>query len=828
MRDPAGGHIAKGRSRIIDDNGITAGASWRGVRGDWDAGALWGLRARVVALVIVAALPVMTLIVLNALAQGRAAESEAEREILQLSSIAAANYDGLLRDAHRLTRVLARLSDVRRGGERCRAALGELLNGDGRYANAGVFAPNGDVICSRVPLKSQLNVADRSYFRRVIAHRRFTVGDYIIGRISGRAIVVLADPVIDRDGKVKAVVFVSLDLAWLNRFAERAKLPPGSTFTLLDRAGTVLARYPDPESWVGHKVPTAYYAMVMRSQSGVAHARGLDGVKRLYAFTTLHRTDDNHALYVGVGVPSSTAFAPARRALEWNLAVFALATFATLVLAWIGSRVLVLARIETLMGTARRIAGGDLSARTGIRGGVREIRELARTFDDMAEALETRTRLSRRDAERLYRLAYYDSLTNLPNRALFTERLKQILAVAPGGGVAVLMLHLERVKEINGLYGLDAGDALLKEAAARLAAAMPAGAVAARFGSATYGLLINEPRHPDELAGIATRLTEAFASPIVLDGHEVYATVRVGGAISSETEAPEALVRNADAALQVATAEGAPFRLFTPEVRARGMERFDIERELHRALERGEMRLHYQPVVDVKSLKVIGCEALLRWESAALGKVSPVKFIPIAEETGLIARLGEWVLETACRQAREWCDAGMPCKVAVNVSTRQLQRENFFARVVEVLRKAGFDPRTAPLSLEITESALMQNAEQAAALLARLRDVGLGFSIDDFGTGYSSLSYLKRLPVDTLKIDIAFIQGITHDPDDAAIVKAVIALAHSLGVTVIAEGVETEEQLAALRAFGCNAAQGFLFSPALPASEFERLYWGKT
>lgn len=798
------------------------------MRGDWDAGALWGLRARVVALVIIAALPVMTLIVLNALAQGRAAESAAKREILQLSSIAAANYEGLLRDAHRLTRVLARLPEIRRDGGRCRAALNELLNGDARYANAGVFAPNGDVVCSRVPLKSRLNISDRPYFQRALAHRRFTVGDYIIGRISGRAIVVLADPVVDRAGKVKSVLFLALDLAWLNRLAERAKLPPGSTFTLLDRNGVVLARYPNPKSWVGHKVPAAYYAMATRSPPRVAHAHGLDGIERLYSFTTLRGPDDNHALYVGVGVPSATAFAPARRVLKWNLVVFALATFATLVLAWIGSRVLVLARIETLVETARRIAGGDLSARTGIRGGVREIRELATTFDDMAEALETRIHLSRLDAERLYRLAYYDSLTNLPNRVLFTERLKQILAATPGGsGVAVLMLHLERVKEINGLYGLDAGDALLKEAAARLVVATPPGAVAARFGSATYGLVVNEPRHRDELAAIAMRLIDAFASPIVLDGHEVYATVRVGGAISSETEAPEALVRNADAALQVAAAEGAPFRVFTPEVRARGMERFDIERELHRALERDEMRLHYQPVVDVKSLKVIGCEALLRWESAALGKVSPVKFIPIAEETGLIARLGEWVLETACRQAREWCDAGMPCKVAVNVSTRQLQRENFFARVVEVLRKAGFDPRTAPLSLEITESALMQNAEQAAALLARLRDVGLGFSIDDFGTGYSSLSYLKRLPVDTLKIDIAFIQGITHDPDDAAIVKAVIALAHSLGVTVIAEGVETEEQLAALRAFGCNAAQGFLFAPALPAAEFERMYWSK-
>ena len=308
---------------------------------------------------------------------------------------------------------------------------------------------------------------------------------------------------------------------------------------------------------------------------------------------------------------------------------------------------------------------------------------------------------------------------------------------------------------------------------------------------------------------------------MTLNGEELFVTARLGIAVSPrDGDEAEMLIRHAEAAVRLPPAEaGGAFHFYTAEIDQQAMERLELEKALRRALERRELSLHYQPVVDLQTLEVVGAEALMRWQHPVLGAVSPARFIPVAEETGLIVPLGEWALETALAQSRHWQARGLPVTVAVNLSVKQLQQADFAERLAGLLEAAG----PTRLALEITESLLMKAPERYVALLNALRTQGLSIYIDDFGTGYSSLTYLKRLPVDTLKIDISFVRDIARDPEDAAIVKAIVALAHSLGMKAIAEGVETAEQFSALRALSVDAAQGFLFSPAVPAEAFEAL-----
>lgn len=427
--------------------------------------------------------------------------------------------------------------------------------------------------------------------------------------------------------------------------------------------------------------------------------------------------------------------------------------------------------------------------------------------------------------EELHHLAYYDALTELPNRVLYTDRLDQALVREHYSGrhVAVVMAHIDRFKEFNTVYGYEAGDLVLQEVARRLMQSVRLGDTVARTGSSAFGIVLTDVSQPADAALVARNIAQAFEAPITIEDRDLYITLRLGIAVSpSDGRDAEALLRNASAALHMVEREaGTRYRFYTPELDLRAQERLNIERQLYRALERNEFAVHYQPIVDLKSGNVIGSEALLRWHNPSLGNVAPVNFIPVAEKIGLIVPIGDWVFETAFDQSRRWHDAGLPRHICVNASAIQLRESDFEERTKAILAKTTKHAPGASLTLEITESNFMENAEHATKRLNRLRDQGLKISIDDFGTGYSSLSYLKRLPVDFLKIDLSFIRDVTRNPEDAAIIKAIIVLAHSLDLTVIAEGVETPEQLALLREFGCDAAQGFLFSPALPPEEFE-------
>jgi len=429
---------------------------------------------------------------------------------------------------------------------------------------------------------------------------------------------------------------------------------------------------------------------------------------------------------------------------------------------------------------------------------------------------------SKEQAARIERLAYHDALTGLPNRALLADRLLSALAHAHRRQqqVAVIFIDLDRFKLVNDSLGHAAGDALLREVGRRLRAVLREDDTVARVGGDEFQVVLDEIDGPTAAAHVAEKLMRVLGEPFVIEGQELHVTASLGLSMYPRDGASaDLLLKYADTALYEAKGEGRnAYRFFSPEMNAQAHGRLRLENDLRRAIERGELELHYQPQLDLASGAVCAVEALLRWRHPRKGLVLPNSFIPLAEETGLIVALGEWVLVEACRQVAQWHRDGIvPLRVAVNISARQLRRPGLDRAVRHALAESGLPPSS--LELEITESSVMHDPQQAQGVLHALRDLGVLLSIDDFGTGYSSLAYLKRLPLDRLKIDRSFIGGIPQDGDDAAIVETIIVMTHKLGLRVIAEGVETREQRAQLLSQGCDEVQGFLWAKPVSAAE---------
>ena len=420
----------------------------------------------------------------------------------------------------------------------------------------------------------------------------------------------------------------------------------------------------------------------------------------------------------------------------------------------------------------------------------------------------------------------YDSLTNLPNRSLLREQLNQVLEKQKElpAMIPVITLSLDRINRINSTLGHDIGDSVLCKVAQRLSNCRENINIVARLEAAEFAIVIQPVTEKQDAAKIAQNILDIVAQPMMVKGSELYLTASIGISLSpSDASDGDQLLKNAYTAMYNSQQQGGNnYQFYIAKVANSSINIFTQETCLRNALKRSEFEVYYEPQIEIKTGKIIGAEALVRWNHPERGRVSPGEFIPMAEEMGLIAPLGEWVLETACRQTKAWQIQGLPpLRVAVNLSARQFEQKNLTERVSQILRETNLDPKC--LELELTEGLILQEETAANQAFTAWRDMGIRIAIDDFGTGYSSLSYPKRFPFDAIKIDKSFIRDIADDRQNAAITIAIIQMAHYMNMTVIAEGVENESELAFLCAHECDEIQGYFFSPALPRAEFEAL-----
>ena len=422
-----------------------------------------------------------------------------------------------------------------------------------------------------------------------------------------------------------------------------------------------------------------------------------------------------------------------------------------------------------------------------------------------------------RTAELEY-LAYHDKLTGLPNRTLFVDRCNRAVAAANDHLAGVVLISLDRFKHINDTLGHLAADQLLKDVAARLKNLACNADAVARFDGAEFAILLNGIHGSDEPEQVCCSIRELFKNPFEATNQEVYLTASIGISLTSDNGNGASILQNAGAALNRAkTTGGNNFQFYTADMNASALTRLSLETSLRRAIDNDEFVTFYQPVVDLSSSDIVGMEALVRWNHPEFGLLPPLEFLDLAESTGLIVDISECVLRTACLQTRQWQEEGREkLRVAVNVSARHFRQKDFLERIVNIVRATGLGPHS--LELELTESSIMEDPESAAEILREIRSLGISVAIDDFGTGYSSMSYLKSFCVDTLKIDRSFVNGVATDTHDAAMVKSMITLAHDLNLRVVAEGIETEAQLAFLNQLRCDEGQGYLFAKPAAAA----------
>jgi len=429
----------------------------------------------------------------------------------------------------------------------------------------------------------------------------------------------------------------------------------------------------------------------------------------------------------------------------------------------------------------------------------------------------------KRNEETIRNLAFYDSLTGLPNRSLFIDRMLQELAKAKRQRqmMAVIFIDLDRFKVINDTLGHATGDLLLQAVAKQLKESIREGDTVSRLGGDEFLLLFPDITQVKDVSVIAEKIVHKFSEAFMVNDKELYISASLGISIFPDnSDSTETLIKHADTAMYYAKQQGRNnYQFYFPKIDAYTTKKLEIEANLRKAIANNELMLYYQPQVSLNSGQIIGAEALLRWQSIGQGFISPAEFIPIAEETGLIQPIGEWIFRTVCRQIKQWQDAGLQkIRISVNVSMNQFRQNNFIEILIGILKEMDIQPDC--IELEITESAIMHDTGLTTTMLNELRSLGIKIAIDDFGTGYSSLSYLKYLPISRLKLDQSFVHSLGINPNDEAISRAIIAMAHSLNLQVVAEGVENADQLTLLKTYSCDEVQGFLFSKALAADDF--------
>ena len=905
---------------------------------------LTGIRAKLALLIAFATIPLAALLFYSYQQQRTLEEEEALRYIRQTVHIIAREERNLIAAGREMLVALGKMPHIWRGPpERCAASLAQLQTQYLRYANFGVIDPNGDLYCSAIPTSERLNFSDRAYFRRALETRSFSIGDYQIGGIVHKPVLVIAYPMVDANARVERVLFASISLDWFNQqeINVREDLPPGAILTKVDMTGRIFMRQPDDGDWLGKRFPDEVVLRTALDKSrGTAREVTRSGTGRLYAFASLRDSEGDRAAEVILDIPEDSVLSQVKQMLALNLTLGGIVVLITVMATWLLGSVLIVRTVNRLAFAADRLRQGNLSARTGLPHQAGEFGQLARAFDDMAASIEQReaalhaeeekyrllvesanegvlvvqdgtvkfvnpklagmlgyareeligrnfsdfihsedrpsvedrnrrriqgeevagisvvrmltrddrtkwveanvaltrwkdapavlgfiTDISERVAaeERLAYLAQHDALTGLANRSLFADQTERALvrAARHARHVGVLYFDLDRFQTINDALGHAAGDETLKAIAGRLARAVRPDDTVARIAGDEFGVLLDDVTSPNDIAGVARKLLGTVAQPLAVAQRDLHLTASVGISVGPD-DAPgaDALLVNAGLALDTAKAAGKnTFHFYSPQAHAAATDLLTIESELYRAVEKQEFVLHYQPRVDLRSGIIAGAEALLRWRHPERGIVPPGVFIPVLEQTALVGEVGAWVVQEASRQLAQWHARGWGAlRVSVNVSPHQLNKPEFTAQVSRALSDAPVKPDQ--IELEITESALMKDPARVSDVLHEWKAIGARFAVDDFGTGYSSLSYLHLFPVDILKVDQSFVRRMIEDKHSIAIVRAVIALGHSLGLSVVAEGAETREQVDVLASEGCDEMQGYYFSRPLPADQF--------
>lgn len=910
---------------------------------------LCSLRLRLLLLVLFSAGPALVLICHGALADFRRDEAYAYDKMLDLARVFTAEEQRLVDDARKFLLMLSHLfggHTVDDAAAICRARLAGLRQLYPEYTNVGMSDPDGNVVCSALPAERPVNLYDREYLRRALFVKDFSVSNYHIGRITGKPQINFAYPVLGGQGDVIGAVFGGVDLAHFQHLMPEAGMPRGAVLVMFDMKGTILAQFPEAPDRIGRPFPEAAQLTERLREQSQAHGEltGTDGVMHYFSISRLAiPAGRGNDLFLGVMMDKDTVLADSRAQLVREFATLSAVSLLMLFLAGYGAQTIFLSKVRVLLHATRRIAAGDLAARTRLGNGRSELHQLGRAFDQMAETIARMTQRNellldavgegifglderartmfvnpaalqllgyseeellgkrihalihhsradgthypwqecpmsrvlkdgkifravedvfwRKDGtsfpveftsapiceqgrtigavvvfhdisarkqleEQLLHQATHDALTGLPNRVLLQDRMRQALIYAGRHDrlVGIAFLDLDHFKNVNDSLGHGQGDLLLREVARRLTGVLRQDDTVARLGGDEFAIILQDIAHVQDIVGVAEKILAVLAEPFRLADSEVFMTTSIGIAVYPLDDADEeSLLRHADAAMYRAKQQGRNnFQFYTADMNARMQEQLLLSGQLRRALERDEFLLHYQPQVDLSTGTVCGVEVLLRWRHPELGWVAPDKFIPVAEESGLIVPIGEWVLRTACRQLRDWRAAGLPAlRVAVNLSAHQFRRQGLAELIADLLNECGLESHC--LELELTETAVMQDRDTALAVLHELKRLGVGLAMDDFGTGYSSLSYLKLFPLDCIKIDRSFVRDMTENPEAAAIVRAIIAMARSLRLRLVAEGVETEAQLAFLRHHQCDEMQGYLFSRPLPAEEVEQL-----
>lgn len=667
--------------------------------------------------------------------------------------------------------------------------------------------------------KDSSNVEEREYFKAAMKGKT-VVSNPIIAKSTENQVVVVAVPIKNKKGEAIGVMGADVNLIKLNHFIKKFKIEHPDSYSYLVAKDGLVITHPEHEKIMKVNIKDGLdkkdiqrkgrILKILENTKGYIYTE--DGIPSIDYFYEVPNTD---GWKIVTKIPIQYIKQPIRKITEMLFFIGIIGIILANMAGFIMARKIANPIIQ-LDEVFRKGAKGDLTVRAEIDS-KDEIGRAAKSFNVMMEMIQYMT--------------YYDPLTDLPNRGLFDKQLKLALSHAKRNEeeVAIMVVGLDRFKNINDTFGHDIGDQLLRGVADKLKNCVEEEDVVSRIGGAEFTILLPEITKDKSPSKIAQEILYEMNKSWEVNGNEFHTTASIGIAYYPDdgTDATT-LLKNGDAALhRVKEQGGNHYQFYTPSMNEKLMEQFDLDKDLHKALRNEELLVYYQPKVEADTRKTIGMEALIRWKHSQKGMISPGTFIPLAEENGCILSIGEWVLRTACKQNKIWQEKGYePVAVAVNISARQFQQPDFIDVVKKILKETKLDPQY--LELEITESIAVEDIEHTIEVLNQLKEMNIQIAMDDFGTGYSSLSYLKRFAIDNLKIDQSFVRDIISNKNDQEIASTIIAMGNSLNLKVTAEGVETEEQLEFLKEENCKYIQGYLFSKPVPAEEFEKMIKNRT